>query len=56
MATAARIGPRGENGPHPHPMRIGLPPLRQPNRLSLTSERGAILCALLMLVLAFRYG
>ena len=31
-------------GPHPHPMRIGLSALpagRQPNRLSLTRERGA---------------
>jgi len=30
--------------------------LRQPNRLSLTRERGAILCTLLMLVPVLRYG
>jgi len=43
LALGARVTAGYYDGPHPHPMRIGLSALRsrQPNRLSLTRERGA---------------
>ncbi len=43
LALGARVTAGYYDGPHPHPMRIGLSALRsrQPNRLSLMRERGA---------------
>jgi ADP-heptose:LPS heptosyltransferase len=44
LALGARVTAGYYDGPHPHPMRIGLSALRsrQPNRLSRARERGAM--------------